>query len=83
MPELTPEERLEVESDRQRRVTAAFRLGTEATPGTASPAWWGPLLAGLAIALVIALILGVVALARATNTGGAPATPAVTSSPNR
>ncbi|HVH63439.1 MAG TPA: hypothetical protein VNA65_07555 [Candidatus Dormibacteraeota bacterium] len=82
MPELTPEERLEVESDRRRRVAAAFRLGSEATPGTKSPAWWGPLLAGLAIALVIALILGVVALARVTSSSSSP-TPSITRSPGR
>lgn len=30
MPDLTPEDQLEIESDRRRMVTAAFRLGTEA-----------------------------------------------------
>jgi hypothetical protein len=62
VPELTPEDQLEVEADRRRRVAAAFRLGSAATPGTTSPSWIGPLAAGLAIALVVALVMGVVTL---------------------
>lgn len=62
MPELGPDEQLEVEADRRRRVMAAFRLGSEATPGTPNPSWIGPLAAGAAIALAIALVVGVVTL---------------------
>ncbi len=62
MPELTPEEQLEVEADRRRRVTAAFRLGSEARPGTGDPSWIGPLAAGVAIAVAIALVMGIIAL---------------------
>lgn len=62
MPELAPEDKLEVEADRRRRVAAAFRLGSEATPGTPSPSWIGPMAAGLAIAIAIALVAGVVTL---------------------
>jgi hypothetical protein len=62
MPKLTPEEQLEVEADRRRRMTAAFRLGSEARPGTANPSWIGPLAAGIAFALAIALGIGVVTL---------------------
>jgi hypothetical protein len=62
MPELTPEEQLEVAADRRRRVTAAFRLGSEATPSTSGPSWIGPLAAGIAIALAIGLVIGVIAL---------------------
>jgi len=64
MPELTPEEQLEVDADRRRRVTAAFRLGSEATPGTSGPAWIGPVAAGIGIALAIALVIGVITLVR-------------------
>jgi len=64
MPELTPEEQLEVEADRRRRVTAAFRLGSEATPATAGPTWLGPIAAGIALALAIALVVGVIVLVR-------------------
>jgi hypothetical protein len=62
MPELGPEEQLEVEADRRRRIAAAFRLGAEATPGTASPNWIGPVAAGVAIAAAVALVTGVVTL---------------------
>lgn len=79
MPDLTPEDQLEIESDRRSRVTAAFRLGTEAKPGSRGLAWSGPLLAGLALALLIALVMGVIALARATNSGTPPATPSASS----
>src|SRR5260370_4745573 len=84
MPDLTPEQQLEVLADRRRRVTAAFRLGSEAKPGSSCPSWIGPLARGIAIALAIALVLGIVALARATSTSSSPhATPVGTSSPSR
>lgn len=62
MPELAPEDQLEVEADRRRRVAAAFRLGSEARPSTPGPSWIGPLAAGLGIAIGIALVIGVVTL---------------------
>lgn len=62
MPELGPEDQLELEADRRRRVASAFRLGSEATPGTPSPSWIGPLAAGVAMAIVVALVVGVVTL---------------------
>jgi hypothetical protein len=62
VPELGPEDQLEVEADRRRRVAAAFRLGSEATPGTPNPSRIGPLLAGAAIAIAIALVVGIVTL---------------------
>jgi hypothetical protein len=43
-------------------VTAAFRLGSEASPRSAGLSAVGQLAAGLAIAIGIALILGVIAL---------------------
>jgi hypothetical protein len=62
VPELTPEDQLEVEADRRRRVATAFRLGSAVTAGTSGPTWFGPVAAGLAISLVIALVIGVVTL---------------------
>ena len=62
MTELSPEDTLEVEADRQRRVIAAFRLGSEASPRAAGLSAVGQLAAGLAIAIGVALILGVIAL---------------------
>jgi hypothetical protein len=80
---LTPEDQLEIESDRRRRVNAAFRLGTEATAATVGPPWFGPLAAGVAIAVAIALVMGVIALARAAPLSSGSSTPGVTSSPSR
>jgi hypothetical protein len=64
MPDLKPEEILEIEADRRRRVTEAFRLGTEASTAGAGLSWIGPLAAGAAIAAAAALIVGVIALVR-------------------
>ena len=72
MPELRPEELLEIEADRRRRITAAFRLGSHAAPGAAGPPWLGPLAAGVAIAVAIAMIVGIVTLAQHTSPGGTP-----------
>jgi hypothetical protein len=83
MPDLTPDDLLEIESDRRRRLNAAFRLGSEAPPGAGGPGWLGPLAAGIAIAVAVALVAGVITLARASSTGSPSATPAVTSSPSR
>jgi hypothetical protein len=64
MPDPKPEEILEIEADRRRRVTEAFRLGTEASTAGAALPWIGPLAAGVAIAVAAALIVGVIALVR-------------------
>ena len=64
MPDLKPEEVLEIEADRRRRVTEAFRLGSEATTAGTGLSWLGPLAAGAAIAAAAALIVGVIALVR-------------------
>jgi hypothetical protein len=64
MPDLKPEEVLEIEADRRRRVTEAFRLGSDATTAGAGLSWLGPLAAGAAIAAAAALIVGVIALVR-------------------
>jgi hypothetical protein len=76
MAELSPEDTLEVEADRQRRVTAAFLLGSEASPKGAGPSSTGQLVAGIAIAIAIALILGVISLAQgAAGSSGASRSP--------
>ncbi len=64
MPDMRPDEILEIEADRRRRVTEAFRLGSEASTAGAGLSWAGPLAAGAAIGAAIALILGVIALVR-------------------
>ncbi|OLC15131.1 MAG: hypothetical protein AUH32_03995 [Actinobacteria bacterium 13_1_40CM_66_12] len=64
MPDLKPEEVLEIEADRRRRVTEAFRLGTEASTAGAGLSWIGPLAAGAAIAAAVAVIVGIIALVR-------------------
>lgn len=62
MTELSPEDTLEIEADRQRRVTAAFRLGSEASPRAAGLSAAAQLATGVAIAIGVALIMGVIAL---------------------
>jgi hypothetical protein len=62
MAELSPEDALEVEADRRRRVTAAFRLGSEASPRAAGLSARSQLAAGMAIAVAVALIMAVIAL---------------------
>jgi hypothetical protein len=62
MTELSAEDTLEVEADRRRRVTAAFRLGSEASPRTGGLSAAAQLATGLAIAIGVTLILGVIAL---------------------
>ena len=64
MPDLKPEEILEIEADRRRRVTEALRLGSEASTAGAGLPWIGPLASGTAIAAAAALIVGVIALVR-------------------
>jgi hypothetical protein len=82
MPDLSPEDVLEIEADRQRRVTAAFRLGSEASPRTSGPSAAGQLGAGVAIAIAILLVLGVIALAQgAASSSGASHSPAPVASP--
>jgi hypothetical protein len=76
--ELTTEEALEIESDRRRRVVAAFVLGAEARPDRPSLRPWRGFLGGVGLAVAIALVVGVVGVARATLDAGATpkATPA-------
>jgi len=83
MADMRPEDILEVEADRRRRVTEAFRLGSQASTAGAGLSWIGPLAAGLAIALAVALILGIIALAQAGSSGGATRSPAPVVTPSR
>jgi hypothetical protein len=84
MVELSPEDALEVEADRRRRVTAAFRLGSEASPRATGLSAKGQLAAGTAMALAIALILVVIALAQgASGAGGPTQSPAPVVTPTR
>ncbi len=81
---MRPDEILEVEADRRRRVDEAFRLGSEASTAGAGLSWIGPLAAGAAIAIAIALILGIIALAQAASTsGGATRSPSPVVTPSR
>lgn len=84
MAELSPEDALEVEADRLRRVTSAFRLGSEAWPRAAGPSSAGQLAAGTAIAVAIVVILGVIALAQGAGAaGGAGRSPAPVVTPSK
>jgi hypothetical protein len=62
MPDMSPEDALEVEADRRRRVTGAFRLGNESSPTAREPSSAAQLAAGMAIAIAIMLVLGVIAI---------------------
>jgi hypothetical protein len=76
MPEYSPEELLAIEANRRRRVTAAFRLGSQATEDTANPSWLYPLAIGVAITIAIALFLGIGTLAQSASRAPVPvATP--------
>jgi hypothetical protein len=82
MADLSPEDVLEIEADRRRRVTAAFRLGSEASPRTSGLSAAGQLGAGVAIAIAVLLVLGVIALAQGTaGSSGASRSPAPVASP--
>ena len=81
MTELNAAEMLEVEADRRRRVTAALRLGTQVSDAGARPSGAGALMAGIAIALAVALVLGVMAIAQGSGgLGGAGRPPAASPS---
>ncbi|TMD89981.1 MAG: hypothetical protein E6I73_09325 [Chloroflexi bacterium] len=81
MPDFSPDERLAIEADRRRRVTAAFRLGSKASGGAPGPAWVLPVVSGIAVAVVIGLFLGIVTLAQNAS-GGATRSPAPVASPS-
>ena len=67
--EFTTEELLAIESDRWRRVLAAFLLGSDARGEQPVVRPWSGVVAGLGLAAVALLVVGVVALASATLAG--------------
>jgi hypothetical protein len=73
MPDFSAEDRLAIEADRRRRVTAAFRLGSQATQESSGSPWLYPLAIGVAIAMAIALFLGIGTLAQNASHSPAPA----------
>jgi hypothetical protein len=76
MPDFGAEELLAIEADRRRRITAAFRLGSQATVESPSPSWLFPLAIGIVIAIAIALLLGIGTLVQNASRTPAPvATP--------
>jgi hypothetical protein len=62
----TPEEALEIESDRRRRAAEAFLRGAEARPGRSTLRPWRGLAGGIALTIAIAVVGGMVALISAT-----------------
>lgn len=83
MTELSPEETLEVEADRRRRVSGALRLGSQPPQTASRPAGAGAFAAGMAIAVAIAIALGVMAVTQgAGGLGGAGRSPAPVVSPS-
>jgi Tfp pilus assembly protein PilN len=76
LPDFSDEELLAIEADRRRRVTAAFRLGSQATAGSPGSSWLFPLAIGIAVAIAIALLLGIGTLVQnASHTTAPVATP--------
>ena len=62
-PEFTTEEALEIESDRWRRVVAAFLQGTDARPDRAGLRPWRGILGGIGLTAAIVVVVGVVGVA--------------------
>jgi hypothetical protein len=67
------DDQLEIERDRRRRVVAALLYGAEARPQTTAPDPWAPLVAGLAVVILLVLIVGIGTLVRASFPGARPA----------
>jgi hypothetical protein len=83
MTELSPEETLEVEADRRRRVSGALRVGSQLPQMASRPSGAGALAAGIAIGVAIAIALGVMAVTSgAGNLGGGGRSPAPIVSPS-
>jgi hypothetical protein len=79
--ELCTEEALDIESDRRRRVVAAFLLGGEARPDrpdrSALRPWRG-VAGGIGLTVAAIVVVGVVAVASATLAAGGSVTPSPT-----
>jgi hypothetical protein len=66
------EDEHEVEQDQRGRVVAALVYGQEASSDTPVPGPWGPLLAGVAVALAAVLLVGMGTLVRSSLPTGRP-----------
>jgi hypothetical protein len=64
--EFSTDELVAIESDRRRRVLAAFLLGSEARPEEQGLQPWRGVFAGLCLAAAALLVVGVLALASAS-----------------
>jgi hypothetical protein len=73
--ELSTEEALDIESDRRRRVVAAFLLGGEARPDRPALRPWRGVAGGIGLTVAAIVVVGVVAVASATLAAGGSVTP--------
>jgi hypothetical protein len=78
--QFTAEETLEIESDRWRRVVAAFLLGAEARPDRAVLRPWHGLVGGIGLTAAIVVLVGVIGVASATLAANSAARPTPTAS---
>jgi hypothetical protein len=76
--ELSTDELLDIESDRRRRVVAAFLLGGEARPDGPALRPWRGVAGGIVLTAAAIVVVGVVAAASATLAAGGSATPTPT-----
>ena len=72
--EFTTEEAVAIESDRWRRVVAAFLIGMQARPEHGALDPWRGLVLAVCVAAAAVLVVGVVALASASLASGGAAT---------
>ena len=76
--EFTTEEALEIESDRWRRVVAAFLQGAEARPDRPALRPWRGVFGGIGLTVAIVVVVGVVGVASATLAASGSARPSPT-----
>ncbi len=76
--EFTTEEALEIESDRWRRVVAAFLHGAEARPDRPALRPWRGVVGGIGLTVAIGVVVGVVGVASATLAASGSARPSPT-----
>jgi hypothetical protein len=73
--EFTNEEALEIESDRWRRVVAAFMHGSEVRPDRPALRPWRGVVGGIGLTAAIVIVVGVVGVASATLAASGTARP--------
>jgi len=79
----TPEEGLEVEDERRARLVAALLHGSDRTASGSRPGPFGSLVAGIVLAVVVCLVVGMVILVqRDLASGSNPSRPAQSASPS-